>query len=164
MVLPLAGSRRMLRCLTLFCDGPPASSTGSTYRPPSSEPRHHPPSSFHKPTLLIGWLPSPNHPLCLHLLWIFLPLSGRRRIFHLVGLFTLHVSHPSGLLRPPTPTPRRFFPGGMEALLIHSGNYNAVGPTPCRLQLLWWELPPEKWDDLREGSCMNFLTPHSTFR
>jgi hypothetical protein len=31
------------------------------------------------------------------------------------------------------------------------------GPNPTHLQLLWWEFPRERWDELREGCSMNFL-------
>jgi hypothetical protein len=44
---------------------------------------------------------------------------------------------------------------GEHALDIHRENYTAAGPQ--RLQLLWWEFPPEHWDALRLGSSMNFL-------
>jgi hypothetical protein len=44
---------------------------------------------------------------------------------------------------------------GERALDIHRENYTAAGPK--RLQLLWWEFPPEHWDALRLGSSMNFL-------
>jgi hypothetical protein len=44
---------------------------------------------------------------------------------------------------------------GERALEIHRANYTAAGPQ--RLQLLWWEFPPEHWEALRLGSSMNFL-------
>ena len=36
------------------------------------------------------------------------------------------------------------FDAGLKDLRVHSGNYNADGPAPSRLQLLWWKFPPEK--------------------
>jgi hypothetical protein len=53
--------------------------------------------------------------------------------------------------------PATAFDDGLELLRIHRGNYTATGPAPKRLQLLWWEFPPEHWVPLREGSPMNFL-------
>jgi hypothetical protein len=44
---------------------------------------------------------------------------------------------------------------GEAALAIHRENYTDEGPK--RLQLLWWEFPPEHWEALRTGSSMNFL-------
>jgi hypothetical protein len=44
---------------------------------------------------------------------------------------------------------------GAAALAIHRKNYTEAGPQ--RLQLLWWEFPPEHWEALRLGSSMNFL-------
>ena len=55
------------------------------------------------------------------------------------------------------PNPTTEFAAGLELLRIHRGNYTATGPAPRRLQLLWWEFPPEHWTPLREGSPMNFL-------
>jgi hypothetical protein len=46
---------------------------------------------------------------------------------------------------------------GLAAIEIHRSNYDAEGPKAKRLQLLWWEFPPEHWQPLREGSRMNFL-------
>ena len=46
---------------------------------------------------------------------------------------------------------------GIEDLTRHRNNYNDEGPNPTELQVLWWEFPPEHWDDLREGCRMNFL-------
>jgi hypothetical protein len=46
---------------------------------------------------------------------------------------------------------------GPELLVIHRTNYTATGPAPMRLQLLWWEFPPEHWTPLQEGSSINFL-------
>ena len=48
---------------------------------------------------------------------------------------------------------------GMKMLNTHRGNYDATGPALKRLQLLWWEFPPEHWDAIREGSRMGFLSP-----
>ena len=36
-------------------------------------------------------------------------------------------------------------------------NYSSQGPEPKWLQLLWWEFPPEHWDDLRNGFRQNFM-------
>jgi hypothetical protein len=44
---------------------------------------------------------------------------------------------------------------GLQALRVHRRNYTDEGPK--FLQLLWWEFPPEHWEDLRTGSSMNFL-------
>jgi hypothetical protein len=55
------------------------------------------------------------------------------------------------------PDPAKIFQEGLELLAIHRTNYTATGPAPKRLQLLWWEFPPEHWTPLREGSPMNFL-------
>jgi hypothetical protein len=55
------------------------------------------------------------------------------------------------------PDPATIFREGLELLAIHRTNYTATGPAPKRLQLLWWEFPPEHWTPLREGSPMNFL-------
>jgi hypothetical protein len=49
----------------------------------------------------------------------------------------------------------RLFREGLKALDIHRGNYTDEGIK--YLQLLWWEFPPEHWEDLRLGSSMNFL-------
>jgi hypothetical protein len=46
---------------------------------------------------------------------------------------------------------------GLNALRLHRGNYDADGPSPTHLQLLWWMFPKEHWDELREGCSMNFL-------
>jgi hypothetical protein len=54
---------------------------------------------------------------------------------------------------------------GIRMLEVHRRNYNAEGPDPKHLQLLWWEFPKEHWDGLREGSKMNFLaTPPEGLR
>jgi hypothetical protein len=51
---------------------------------------------------------------------------------------------------------------GIDRLHIHRGNYNETGPSPKWLQLLWWEFPPEHWEELRAGARQNFLKtpPH----
>jgi hypothetical protein len=46
---------------------------------------------------------------------------------------------------------------GLQDLRRHRSNYNEEGPKPTHLQLLWWEFPPESWDELREGCSMNFI-------
>jgi hypothetical protein len=55
------------------------------------------------------------------------------------------------------PDPDKIIKEGLKLLTIHRGNYDANGPKPTRLQLLWWEFPPEHWTSLREGSRINFL-------
>lgn len=47
---------------------------------------------------------------------------------------------------------------GLQMLKIHRGNYTKEHPDPKELQILWWEFPPEHWDDLHDGSSMNFLS------
>ena len=42
-------------------------------------------------------------------------------------------------------------------LARHRANYNALGPAPKCLQLLWWEFPQSQWDEIRDGGSMNFL-------
>jgi hypothetical protein len=51
------------------------------------------------------------------------------------------------------------FQDGLIALEIHRNNYNADGPSPKQLQLMWWEFPSEHWTPLQEGSRMNFMEP-----
>jgi hypothetical protein len=41
----------------------------------------------------------------------------------------------------------------------HRNHYDAEGPKPNKLQLLWWRFPRESWNELREGCSMNFLVP-----
>jgi hypothetical protein len=48
---------------------------------------------------------------------------------------------------------------GMKMLRRHRTNYTAEGTNPTHLQLMWWEFPPESWNELREGCSMNFLKP-----
>jgi hypothetical protein len=55
------------------------------------------------------------------------------------------------------PDPTQAYEDGLKSLKIHRTNYNAEGPAPTQLQLLWWEFPKEHWTALREGSRMNFL-------
>jgi hypothetical protein len=49
------------------------------------------------------------------------------------------------------------FQEGLECLARHRKNYDAEGPNPTKLQLLWWEFPAERWDEIRQGCSMNFL-------
>jgi hypothetical protein len=49
------------------------------------------------------------------------------------------------------------FKDGLKRLKRHRGNYDSEGPNPTHLQLLWWEFPHERWDELRGGCSMNFL-------
>jgi hypothetical protein len=46
---------------------------------------------------------------------------------------------------------------GHAALTRHRANYGKDG-TIQQLQILWWEFPPEHWEELRCGCPMNFLT------
>ena len=46
---------------------------------------------------------------------------------------------------------------GLKILDIHRRNYDADGPRPTWLQIVWWEFPEEHWRSLRAGSRMNFL-------
>jgi hypothetical protein len=48
---------------------------------------------------------------------------------------------------------------GMRMIARHRNNYDAMGPKPDKLQLLWWRFPRESWGELREGCSMNFLVP-----
>ena len=56
------------------------------------------------------------------------------------------------------PEADRLFQEGLTALAIHRENYATDDGTIKRLQLLWWEFPPEHWTELREGCPMNFLS------
>lgn len=47
---------------------------------------------------------------------------------------------------------------GIRMLDIHRRNYTSTHPEPRELQILWWEFPREHWNDLRDGSSMNFLS------
>jgi hypothetical protein len=52
----------------------------------------------------------------------------------------------------------RHFDEGQRALDCHRSNYSG---TITYLQVLWWEFPPERWTELRDGCSMNFLEePH----
>jgi hypothetical protein len=55
------------------------------------------------------------------------------------------------------PDPGPLIEEGLLILRRHRGNYNAEGPDPTYLQLLWWMFPWQHWDGIREGSSMNFL-------
>jgi hypothetical protein len=55
------------------------------------------------------------------------------------------------------PGPELIVEDGLRLLTIHRNNYNAAGPDPKWLQLLWWEFPEEHWEDLRVGARQNFL-------
>jgi hypothetical protein len=53
---------------------------------------------------------------------------------------------------------KSMFLDGLKRLKLHRGNYDEEGPpNPTHLQLLWWEFPRERWNDLRDGCSMNFL-------
>ena len=47
---------------------------------------------------------------------------------------------------------------GLSLLDIHRQNYTTEGADVKQLQLLWWEFPPEHWDELREGCDMGLLS------
>jgi hypothetical protein len=49
------------------------------------------------------------------------------------------------------------FQYGLECLARHRLNYYAEDPNHTHLQLLWWEFPRERWEELRNGCSMNFL-------
>lgn len=51
---------------------------------------------------------------------------------------------------------------GIQMLTVHRSNYTSTHAEPKELQILWWEFPSDHWDDLREGSNMNFLSPPPT--
>ena len=53
--------------------------------------------------------------------------------------------------------PEKVIQEGRDLLRVHRANYDHEGPQPRRLQVLWWEFPPEHWIPLKEGSRMNFL-------
>lgn len=55
------------------------------------------------------------------------------------------------------PDPEAVYHDGIQRLAIHRENYTEEGPDPKQLQLLWWEFPPEHWEDLRLGARQNFL-------
>ena len=59
----------------------------------------------------------------------------------------------------PLPDPAAAYDTGISILNRHRLNYDSSGPCPKWLQLLWWEFPPEHWDQLREGCKQNFLIP-----
>jgi hypothetical protein len=48
--------------------------------------------------------------------------------------------------------PEEAYQNGLEILNVHRQNYTTEGPSPKRLQLIWWEWPPEHWEALLEGS------------
>ena len=43
--------------------------------------------------------------------------------------------------------PSGAFDDGISRLNRHRMNYDLVGPNPRWLQLLWWEYPPDQWED-----------------
>ena len=51
---------------------------------------------------------------------------------------------------------------GINRMATHRKNYDTDGPAVTRLQILWWEFPPEHWDALRDGSRMGFLSDPPT--
>ena len=57
---------------------------------------------------------------------------------------------------------QEIYEDGLTRLAVHRQNYTETGAAVKQLQLLWWEFPPEHWEDLRVGCRMNFLTepPH----
>jgi hypothetical protein len=56
-----------------------------------------------------------------------------------------------------SPNSQALIRDGLAMLNIHRQNYDERGPTLKKLQLLWWEWPPEHWDGVRDGSSMNFM-------
>jgi hypothetical protein len=60
------------------------------------------------------------------------------------------------------PIPGPMIEEGLVMLRHHQSNYTATHPDPHHLQILWWMFPLEHWDNLRNGSSMNFLAepPH----
>jgi hypothetical protein len=51
----------------------------------------------------------------------------------------------------------KMFQDGLVRLDRHRRNYDDEGPNPTKLQLLWWEFPRERRDEIRGGCSMNFL-------
>jgi hypothetical protein len=43
----------------------------------------------------------------------------------------------------------------LRLLASHRLNYTSQGSQ--RLEILWWECPPENWESLRFGGSMNFM-------
>lgn len=50
---------------------------------------------------------------------------------------------------------------GLEMLHVHRANYRDGAPDLKKLQLLWWAFPSAHWDEIRDGSSMNYLRPPS---
>jgi hypothetical protein len=69
----------------------------------------------------------------------------RKRVFNLIRAASQY-ENPGTLIK-----------HGLQDLRRHRSNYDSEGPRPKHLQLLWWEFPPESWDELREGCPMNLL-------
>jgi hypothetical protein len=55
------------------------------------------------------------------------------------------------------PDPAPLIEEGLESLRTHRSNYDDAGPSPTKLQLLWWMFPKEHWVELHKGCSMNFL-------
>jgi hypothetical protein len=51
--------------------------------------------------------------------------------------------------------PDHWITDGESALVKHQENYRVNGPK--HLVILWWNWPPEHWEELRDGASMNFL-------
>ena len=47
---------------------------------------------------------------------------------------------------------------GLQALENHQKNFESSDGSIVHLQILWWELPLEHWEELRKGCPMNFLS------
>ena len=47
---------------------------------------------------------------------------------------------------------------GLQALENHQKNFESPDGSIVHLQILWWEFPPEHWEELHEGCPMNFLS------
>ena len=73
--------------------------------------------------------------------------GGKWHTEHLQKLYMATEGHPEA---------DRLRQEGMEALKIHRRNYEDNGEIK-QLQILWWEFPPEHWEELRDGCPMNFL-------
>ena len=56
------------------------------------------------------------------------------------------------------PDRERLYQEGLTALEHHRKKFESPDGNIVRLQILWWEFPPEHWKELREGCPMNFLS------
>ena len=51
----------------------------------------------------------------------------------------------------------------LDILAAHRSNYDEFGPTPSKLQVIWWNFPREHWHQLLNGFSMNFLKTPSPY-